>query len=221
MYNKEDILYPIFLKCCTLCKENNFWSTIFEDLSKGITPYGTYISKDYLCCSYKSKEFSYYIIDKTDVETVYKDIKHLLKNKLGLTSLNEKLEQFKSMQNNKTENIDWASVRKKNAKNLFIDKFVIKKSKEYNLSIKKARELIKLIYYFNLIRTINQKDIIFENGEITEIKGISFSDKKIHVDILITTKVFTETTQKVIPNTMRTNWQKYIKEIHKLSQSIA
>ena len=32
---------------------------IFEDLAYGKTPYGAYFNKDFLCCSFKGKEFSY------------------------------------------------------------------------------------------------------------------------------------------------------------------
>lgn len=223
MYSNEDILFPIFLKCCKLCKDSNFWSTIFQDLSKGIPPYGTYISKNYLCCSYKNKEFSYFIDNTLDSETVYKDIKRIFINKLQLTSLNEKIEKFKSIQenNNVKEDIKcWSDIRKKNARNIFLDKFIVEKSKDNNLSLKQSKTLLKLIYYFILIRTISHKNIIFENGKIESIKGITFSDKNIHIDNELHKENFNESNIKSVPNLMKNNWDKYIKDIYKLCQSI-
>ena len=60
---KREIIYPIFLECCQFT-DDKFWENVFEDLAYGKTPYGTYISKDFLCCSYKKKEFSYKIEKK-------------------------------------------------------------------------------------------------------------------------------------------------------------
>ena len=57
---RKEILYPIFLECYNH-SDDIYWQNIFEDLSYGISPYGTYFSKDYLCCNYKKKEFSYKI----------------------------------------------------------------------------------------------------------------------------------------------------------------
>jgi hypothetical protein len=54
MLVKKEIIYPIFLECCQYA-DDTFWENIFEDLAYGKSPYGTYISKDFLCCGYKKK----------------------------------------------------------------------------------------------------------------------------------------------------------------------
>ena len=64
MLVKKELLYPIFLECSQHA-DDTFWENIFEDLAYGKAPYGTYISKDFLCCGYKKKEFSYKIEKKT------------------------------------------------------------------------------------------------------------------------------------------------------------
>ena len=76
---KKEILYPVFLECLQFINDA-FWENIFEDLAYGKTPYGTYINKDFLCCNYKNKEFSYKI-EKKDPKTLYNDIYSLLGNK--------------------------------------------------------------------------------------------------------------------------------------------
>jgi hypothetical protein len=47
---KREIAYPVFLEACQYT-EDAYWENIFEELAYGKAPYGTYISKDFLCCS--------------------------------------------------------------------------------------------------------------------------------------------------------------------------
>ena len=89
MSNKKEIIYPVFLECCQYTNDI-FWENIFEDLAYGKTPYGTYISKDFLCCNYKDKEFSYKI-EKKPSNQLYSDIYGLLHKKLGLLSQRDKI----------------------------------------------------------------------------------------------------------------------------------
>ena len=74
---KKEIVYPIFLECLTFA-EDNIWKNIFEDLAYGIAPYGTYISKNFLCCGYKDKEFSYKIDSSMNAQVLYTDIYNLI-----------------------------------------------------------------------------------------------------------------------------------------------
>ncbi len=78
---KKEIIYPIFMECCQYTTDA-FWENVFEDLSYGKTPYGTYISKDFLCCSYRKKDFSYKI-ERKEAKKVYDEVHTLLVNKLG------------------------------------------------------------------------------------------------------------------------------------------
>ena len=86
---KKDILYPMFLDCMELI-DDKFWENVFEDLAYGKPPYGTYISKDSLCCNYKDKEFIYKI-EKKNPKQLYSDIYSLLSKKLGILSKQDKL----------------------------------------------------------------------------------------------------------------------------------
>ena len=89
---KKEIVYPVFLECCEFATDS-FWDNVFEDLAYGKTPYGTYINKNFLCCSYKNKEFSYKIERKEPIE-LYTDIYDLLTKKLGIMSHKEKIDQL-------------------------------------------------------------------------------------------------------------------------------
>lgn len=219
MYNKEEIIYPVFLKCCNLCK-NNFWVNIFVDLSKGVTPYGTYISKHYFCCSYKNKEFSYKILNDTEPEKLHADVTNLLKNKLKLTSLNEKLQQINTLKSRNKKDDTWNSIRKRSTRKMLLEKFVAVKGNEYNLSLKERKKLLNLIYYFSLTKSLTHKDFLMENKKIVSINGITFNDEKVVIDPCLKQINVCDTSTKKVKNTMKSNWVKYLKDIHKVSQSL-
>ena len=79
MVIKKDIIYPIFIECLNFC-ENKFWLSIFEDLAYGKSPHGTFIHKNFFCCNYKGKEFSYKI-EEIEPKNIYSDIFNLLTKK--------------------------------------------------------------------------------------------------------------------------------------------
>ena len=144
---KKEIRYPIFLECCQYSNDI-FWENIFEDLAYGKTPYGTYISKGFLCCNYKDKEFSYKIEQK-DSEQLYNDIYLLLAKKLGLLSHQDKLNKKIDFQNIEDEikegRKNWNSIKKKNSKDLLIENYVITMKNKYFLSMKQSKYLLSII----------------------------------------------------------------------------
>jgi hypothetical protein len=215
---KKEIIFPLFLECCQYTTDI-FWENIFEDLAYGKPPYGTYISKDFLCCSYKKKEFSYKIERKTP-EILHSDIYLLLKNKLGLLSQKEKIIKRAAFQNieetmNETRK-SWSKIRKKNIKDLLIEQFVINMRSKYFLSIVQARYLRSVIFIAMVFKVITSNDINYQNGVILGIDGISFNKKEIiferdlyNMDISISPDIYLE------KNKMSETWEKYIKDIEK------
>ena len=117
---KKEIIYPVLLECCSYA-DDSFWENMFEDLAYGICPYGTYISKDFLCCSFRGKEFSYKL-ERKDPKVLYNDIYHLLAHKVGILSQKEKIRKrymFHSVEKNiKESQENWVDIRKKNIKDL-------------------------------------------------------------------------------------------------------
>jgi hypothetical protein len=176
---KKEILYPVFLECLQFINDA-FWENIFEDLAYGKTPYGTYISKDFLCCNYKDKEFSYKI-EKKDPETLYNDIYSLLGKKLGILSLRDKTNRqidFQNIENELKEcRKNWANIRKKNIKDLLIERYVLNMKTKYSLSYKQSQTLLSTIFIGLVFKVISVKDIKYSDGSITEIDGITFDEK--------------------------------------------
>lgn len=213
----KEIVYPFFLECLQFA-EDNFWENIFEDLAYGITPYGTYINKDFLLCGYKGKEFSYKIQRKNEKE-LYSDIYNLFKNKLGILSYKDnrkKILEFQKVEKHLKISYDkWSEIRKQNIKDYLIEKYVLKQRLEHSLSLKQSKFLVALISIALLFKIITAKDIIYQSGEIKQIKGIHIENRKIilqtHIhSIKDTVKYSPLYTTKKDPGEC---WEKYLKDI--------
>ena len=218
MVIKKDIIYPIFLECIEFTNDA-FWKTVFEDLAYGKTPYGTYISKDFLCCGCKDKDFSYKI-ERKDPKKVYDEVYHLFHQRLGILSSEEKIMRkvdFNKMEENIQEDKKkWSDIKKKNIKDLLIEMYVIKMQKKHSLSMKQARYLLSIIFIAMVFKVISSKDIYYFNGEIQNIDGIRFTYRNFILDrnIYDIEKGFTP---EIIleQNLMSKNWEKYLEGLKK------
>ena len=222
MTTKKEIIYPIFINCCKYTKDI-FWENIFEDLAYGKTPYGTYISKNFLCCSYKKKEFNYKIEEKHP-KTLYNEIYNLLNKKLGLLSHEERITKKKDFidteENIKESRKNWNDIKKKNIKDLLIELYVSRMKYNYELTIKQSRYLYSVISLAMIFKIITQDDIEYKNGHIKKINGIDFDKKQIIIKKNIYNLDYSNISSSY--NTLQErkllsdNWEKYLKEVRKL-----
>ncbi len=217
----KDIIYPIFLECAN-CAIDGFWENIFEELAYGKTPYGTYISKDFLCCRYKNKDFSYKI-ERKDTRLIYNDIYKLLTKKVGILSPKEKVKRRKDFKdigdNMQAARQCWSDIRKKNTKELMIELYVTRMKKKHNLTVQQARYLLSAIFIGMVFKVITTKDIDFSDGKIQRIDGIDFKNNK----IIVTRDLYQVETsfspQIVIDkNMMSESWAKYLKDLKRLAE---
>lgn len=174
MPNKREIIYPYFLECCQYC-DDVFWESIFEELSYGKAPYGTYISKGFLTCSYKNKEFQYKL-ERKSPEQLYNEVYQLLTEKLGVLSQKEKAHKriaFQEMEKNiRQTRQDWATIRKKNVKDVMYEMYAIDIMKKHSLSIKQCRYFLALITIAIMFKIITAKDIVYKDDRIQHIEGV-------------------------------------------------
>lgn len=171
----RELVYPCFLTCLEYT-EDDYWKNIFEDLSFGITPQGTYITKNYLISNVKTREFVYKINPENDSELLFWDIYTLFSEKLGLKSLNE-VEEFKnSIDSSEMIFNSWNSIKKKSIRDSIIMNYVNTKAEQYNFTNKKTREFLNTINLGLMLKLINTKNIHYDNGVIYDIHGISFSE---------------------------------------------
>lgn len=177
---KPELIYPFFIECCKYASDR-YWKSIFEDLAYGITPYGTYINKDFLTCNYKDKEFVYKI-QKKNPKDIYNELYYIFKTKLSLMS-REEIIQKKDDINNNLEDIntydDWASIKKKNLKEVMIERFVIEVKSKYNLTTKQSKNLVSIIFLGFVFKVFISSDVKVKEGKIECINGLDFSEGKI------------------------------------------
>jgi len=183
---KREIVYPIFLKTIQYT-EDIFWKDTFENLSYSICPSGSYISKGFLCSSVKGKEFVYKFIDK-EPSRIYEDIYKLLKEKLNIMSKNERgilLKEFEEVEESikKIRTCSWNEIKKKGTKDILFQNYLIQKKQEYELKSIQIKKLYNLINLCVILKSISNADIDYQDGEIRNINGISFSKGKYKVDI--------------------------------------
>ena len=220
MTNKHDIIYPIFMECCHFTNDI-FWGTIFENLAYGKTPYGTYISKDFLCCKYKKKEFSYKI-ERKPADIVYEEVYNLLTNKVGILSQQEKLKKKKNLieiENTlKDSRKNWNDIKKKNLKEILIELYVINIKNKYSLTINQTKYLLSILYIAIIFKVITNKDIEYKDGIIRNIKGIDFVNKQIIIERDLY-KLETSFAPNIVMDKklMSDSWDKYLKDIKKIS----
>lgn len=184
---KRDVIYPIFLKCICYSENDTFWKETFEELSYGICFQGSYISKGFICSNVKGKEFTYKFIDK-EPEKIYNDITKLFKEKLNIMSKNDRIiliNEFEEVEKNlkNIKNSDWNDIKKKSLKDILFQNFLIRSKKEYELSDYQLKKIYNSINLGLMLKSIKNTDIIYDKGEIKEIKGITFSKGKYHIDI--------------------------------------
>jgi len=197
-----NILFPLFLKCYDITTDI-YWLNVFEKLAYGKAPFGTYIVDDTLRCSYKDREFIYFIDTTKDIRVVFKEITELLGCNLDMKSTyrDEVNEPITS----------WSNVRKKNDKELYIQLYVIKLMKKYSLSITDVRELLFKIIIYTTLNYISNHNIIYNNNFIDDITNIRIKDKKVIItkdrDIPISKNT------KVINKKLSSKWEKHLIKI--------
>jgi len=213
MNKKNEIIYPFFLECCVYTKDY-FWENLFEDLAYGISPSGTYIVKNSLCSKYKGKEFNYKI-ERKDPKIIYKELHDILVNKLGISSKKDKeiskMKFRKVEQDIKDSQQEWSKIRKKNIKELLIERYVLSLKKKHSFKIKQSKRLLSLIILSLIFKTITAKDIIYKNGKIENIKVIPIKDGDIVFSKTICDiGVANQQTSPKKPKKLKELWSKYI-----------
>ena len=212
---KREIIYPIFLECCQYAKDK-FWEQIFEDLAYGKSPTGTYISKGYISCNYKNREFSFKICRKNS-EEIYNELYFLFTEKLGILSYQEKLDksnQFvafeKEIQDSKNE-----MIRKKNMYLSQFENYTISMMKKYNLNLEQTRYLFAVIIFYQSFKVITPEDLHYENDILVSIDGIEFEDGKVKVtrELENSGTISIEECEQVKKMKMSDNWERFLKNI--------
>lgn len=207
--NKE-IKFPFLLTCCKYTNDS-FWKNIFENLAYGQSPNGTYISNNFLRCSYKNKSFSYKIEDKND-KKLYEEIKNLFQIKLDIRSDCDKAFIIEKCLKEMKESISsWKNIKKKNIRDVIITEYVLKMKKKYNLSLEQSKKILSFVYLSMIFKTIKTSDIKYNDYEIQSVKGIKFDNQTFSYDNDIYNNFESELSPEIIiyKKQMSDYWTKY------------
>lgn len=180
----KSLLFPDVYSCCEYIL-NSFWKTIFKNLSLGKSPYGTFIKNDILYCTYKNKEFIISLCNKNTIK-LYINLKLFFKTKLGLMTNKEKKrkrENFNNINNSINEKRkSWLDIKKKNVREYYIEHFVLNIKKKYNFNHEKSKELLDEIFINLFLKNIKPTDIIYNDNDISGIKGLNISNNSFVFD---------------------------------------
>lgn len=158
--NKQttSILNPVFLEIREYATDP-FWKKIFTDLATGNTSFGLHITTKTICCSDPKKKFRY-VLNKSP-KTMFKNIQHLLIDKIGLQSTHEKKIHLENEKIDVTH-LEWSKIRKRNVRNMLLEDYVLLLKKQYDLTIEKTRHVLNLLHTGLFFKWITSKDIIFK-----------------------------------------------------------
>ena len=177
--NKNILLYPCILKCCDYIKDD-FWKTIFENMSYGKCPGCIYISNNTVYSSNKKKSFSFIIDEKKHPKDLFLELRDIImKNTALCSSADTKLKKDKISEDEEKDKITssttWTEIRRKNTKEIIIIRFVLRMKSKYKLTWDATKDLYSLINIGLLSKTQTSKDIIFKDKRIQTIEGIEYN----------------------------------------------
>lgn len=177
--SKSSVQYPIFNDCIRYTSDE-FWKNLFEDLSIGKCPKCIYISNDTIYSSNKRKGFSYIIPQQgsRSAKEVFTELRELLISNTSICSSIDVSIKNKEIRKQKEDEITnkttWSEIRKKNMREIFIIKFVVRMKKKYKLDWDQARNLYNIVQLGFLYKTQQSKDVVFKNKQIESINGIEY-----------------------------------------------
>jgi hypothetical protein len=209
MVLKKEIVYPYFLECIDLTNDYE-WKLVFENLAYGKCPTGTFISKDYLYCKIKNKEFSYKI-DRKPNDILFQEITEVLSKVCNSKNKKNQINDMRLETTLKDVAISWKDIKKKNIKDLLFELYVIDMKNKYNLSNKVTKYLFSIICIAMMLKSITNKDINYKDGQIISIDGITFENGNFKIDRNIYSNGDTISIDTIEESKlMSDNWNKYI-----------
>jgi hypothetical protein len=174
-------------------------------------PSGVFIRGNHLVCAYPNKNFFYLLDSKKQSDILFKEIKDLFQNRLGLKSPTELIQLKSTIEfDYEIKKINsWRDVSKKYIKDILIEEFAINNMKQYDLTVSQTRRLIDTINMLLSFKIIGSDNISILNGVILDIEGISF---ELHTfNVTHSNDMLENATIKIqAEHEMSENWDKFL-----------
>lgn len=175
------VQYPIFLKCCQYLSDP-FWVYLFEDMAYGKCPYGVIIQDKTVYCILRGREFTYSLDGDKTAEEVSKELCQMLSSKLQILSQQDHF-RFRSECQLHTKHYmesihSWNDIRKKNLKDILLEKFSLSQQSKHAYSNQLTRTLFAIIFIGLQFKTILHRQIEYDHHAIQRIAGITCEPKR-------------------------------------------
>ncbi len=215
------VIHSIFKECQKYTLDS-FWKDLLERCSLNKFPRGARYDghSNTLIIQSSIKGRKPDIIDiPTDPEDAYYIIINIFKKRLGLYSSLDLQIRDDEIKENESENIidldcEWKKLKPNFVRAEIMNKYVEKLTKRHNLNLSQSKKLYRLIEIGFQLKTLEHEDVVYENREIQNIKGLEFHDNK----FIIKNKArFVSKTEKTIPSKkFNQSVERYMKEYRKI-----
>lgn len=184
----------IFETCADLA-ESDFWADIFTDCSDGNFPKGMRCTGDILFIRGITGQPHTINLANQDVNEIYEKILEYMKNILHITDPNDENEKMEDFENRMTEKEakikeqEWSNVKDKNKKFIlyrFIEKVLFGAGKKFDVTM--CQRLYQDISEMLSSKRITGDNIVFEDGYIVNIDGVTFNSDTLSWDVEIAEK---------------------------------
>jgi hypothetical protein len=216
---QKEVIYPLLQECSEI-QDDDFWKSLFCDLSRGKCPKGILIYNGLISSTSKRNGFTYNINDKTDALEVSEELINLLKTNACIYSSNDINSKETSIQDFKTEyealkNTDsWKKIPTRKMKENLILNYVFKIKKQYKLKNKNTKEL-----YDNIKGALfdygshKSDDVIMKGGEIHKILDFEYDEEFKNVYNVRVEKYEEKVKDEVKKDILGSKWEKYITNV--------
>ena len=180
-----NVAYPIFEQCAELCEDED-WKLVLTKASMNKFPRGFTFSNNTLMFR-KKKNVETMDLSNNPEEAMQQSInffKVFGKIKSVKYKLDANILEKETIKRQRREAIvKWNDNKKKNIKDLLINKFIKQETEKYNLNYKQRKELSCLINVGLNLNYFDSSTIIIENEKITNIIGLNYINDAYFLDI--------------------------------------
>ena len=216
---QKEVIYPLLQECSAI-QDDDFWKSLFCDLSRGKCPKGILIYNGVISSTSKRNGFTFNIKEKTDPVETSEELINLLKKNAYIYSSNDMQSKETSIQEFKDEyealkNTDsWKKIPTNKMKENLILNYVFKLKKKYKLKNKNTKEL-----YDNIkgalfdYKSHKSEDVIMKNGEIYKIVDFEYDEDIKNVYNLRMESFEEKVKDEVKKDILGSKWEKYITNV--------
>ena len=130
----KPVIYPIFEEASTFINNDNFWSKILYDASRGVFPKLYKYSNGVLFYKFKTNKYLNQVICQTDPFLCLTNIQNFMRNNNthSMQDTKNKIKEMETLMNESPRvDLDWNTIKSKKLKQLILSNYVIYLKNKY------------------------------------------------------------------------------------------